>query len=77
MLTRALGHGYSRQSVLRLLESGILAGHQMKPRGRWWILSNSVNSYSARILAQDAGEAARFSGSVRVVNTGGMARVLM
>ncbi len=46
----ALGHGYSRKSVVRLLEQGALQGHQMKPRGRWWILASSVNEYINRLF---------------------------
>ncbi len=52
ILGAALGHGYSRQSVLRLLEEGLLLGHQMKPRGRWWVVSRSVRTYIASL--QDA-----------------------
>jgi hypothetical protein len=50
ILSRALGHGYSRQSIVRLLESGTLVGHQMTPRGRWWILSSSLRVYIQEIL---------------------------
>lgn len=56
ILSHSLGHGYSRQSIVRLLESGVLTGHQMKPRGRWWILSSSLRAYAQSILKQDMGE---------------------
>jgi hypothetical protein len=56
ILSHTLGHGYSRQSIVRLLESGALMGHQMTPRGRWWILSSSLRVYAQSILKQDAGE---------------------
>lgn len=56
MLSHALGHGYSRQSVVRLLESGALAGHQMTPRGRWWILSRSLRVYVESVLRQQSWE---------------------
>jgi hypothetical protein len=56
ILGAALGHGYSRQSVLRLLEEGILLGHQMKPRGRWWIVSSSVHAYIAGLQNADAAQ---------------------
>lgn len=55
ILAHVLGHGYSRQSVLRLLESGVLVGHQMTPRGRWWILSASVRAYAQSVLKQNEG----------------------
>lgn len=55
MLSHMLGHGYSRQSVLRLLEAGDLVAHQMKPRGRWWIEGNSVRAYARRVLGQNFG----------------------
>lgn len=56
ILSHALGHGYSRQSIVRLLESGALAGHQMTPRGRWWILSSSLRVYLQSILRQNTRE---------------------
>jgi hypothetical protein len=54
ILGAALGHGYSRQSVLRLLEEGLLLGHQMKPRGRWWIESSSIRAYIAGLQNAEA-----------------------
>jgi hypothetical protein len=53
VLSRALGHGYSRQSIVRLLESGVLAGHRMTPRGHWRILSSSVRAYIESIFGQN------------------------
>jgi hypothetical protein len=61
ILSHILGHGYSRQSIVRLLESGVLTGHQMTPRGRWWILSSSLRVYAQSILRQDTGECASLS----------------
>ena len=54
MLSYALGHGYSRQSIVRLLEAGILTGHQMTKRGRWWVLSSSLKAYTQSILEWNA-----------------------
>lgn len=67
ILSHTLGHGYSRQSIVRLLESGVLTGHQMTPRGRWWILSSSLRVYAQSILRQDAGECDRPSGVAQLV----------
>jgi hypothetical protein len=53
ILSHTLGHGYSRQSVVRLLEAGVLVGHQMKARGRWWILSSSLSAYTQSIFRQN------------------------
>lgn len=54
ILSHTLGHGYSRQSIVRLLEAGALAGHQMKSRGRWWILSRSLHVYVESVLGRQA-----------------------
>jgi hypothetical protein len=67
ILSHTLGHGYSRQSILRLVESGLLMGHQMKPRGYWWILSSSLRVYAQSILKQNAGECYGLSGVAQLV----------
>ena len=68
ILSHTLGHGYSRQSIVRLLEAGVLTGHQMIPRGRWWILSSSLRVYAQSILRQNMGECDGLSGVNHLVN---------
>jgi hypothetical protein len=30
---------------MRLIEAGIIAAHQMRPNGRWWISSTALGVY--------------------------------
>lgn len=69
ILSHELGHGYSRQSIVRLLESGALAGHQMTPRGRWWILSGSLRIYIQSVLRQNSRERSGFGDVDQLVTT--------
>jgi hypothetical protein len=50
ILANALGHGYSRQSVVRLIEEGSLHAHRLRRRGQWYIDSNSVLKLIQNIL---------------------------
>lgn len=67
ILSNALGHVYSRQSVMRLLEAGVLVGHQMKARGHWWILSSSLSAYTQSIFRQNDIECGGLSGVAQLV----------
>lgn len=42
----------SEMSVIRYLESGLLRGYQMKPRGWWRIIASSVTEFERRIAAE-------------------------
>ena len=68
MLGHVIGYGYSPQSIVRLLESGGLIGHRMKPRGRWWVLSGSLAGYIHSILRQDVGMFDGLSDVAQLVN---------
>lgn len=74
ILSHTLGHGYSRQSIVRLLEAGALVGHQMTPRGRWWILSSSLRVYADSVLGQHTGERNGFGDLNQVGRNGCSAR---
>lgn len=49
---RALG--ISKRTVLNMLESGQLVGHQLCDRGWWRIRKDSVIAYMAKIREQEA-----------------------
>ena len=50
MLAHALGHGYSRQTVVRLVEEGRLRAHRLPPRGYIWIETDSVLALILSVL---------------------------
>jgi len=50
MLTSALGHGYSRQGVYRLIESGDLRAHRVRKGGYLWVEQDSVVELIQRVL---------------------------
>jgi hypothetical protein len=50
MLTAALGHGYSRQGVYKLIESGDLRAHRVRKGGYLWVEQDSVTALIQRVL---------------------------
>lgn len=52
IMMSALGHGFSRTQILRLLDEGRLRGHQLKPRSRWWVETESVYELIQTILPE-------------------------
>jgi hypothetical protein len=50
ILTSALGHGYSTQSVRRLVESGDLRAHRVRKGGYIWVEQDSVLELIKRVL---------------------------
>ncbi len=54
ILASSLGHGYSRQSVYRLIESGELKAHRVRQGGHIWVEVDSVLALISRTLAEPA-----------------------
>lgn len=54
ILTNALGHGFSRQSVYRLVESGDLRAHRLRRGGRIWIEMDSILDLITKTLNSPA-----------------------
>lgn len=54
ILSSALGHGYSRQSVYRLIESGNLKAHRVRQGGHIWVEVDSVLALISKTLAAPA-----------------------
>jgi hypothetical protein len=54
ILASSLGHGYSRQSVRRLIESGDLKAHRVSRGGRIWVDVDSVLTLISKTLAEPA-----------------------
>ena len=52
MMTDALGHGYSRRSVSRLVESGALRAHRVRKGGWLWIEQDSVRKLIEQIKTE-------------------------
>ncbi len=54
ILASALGHGYSRQSVYRLIESGDLRAHRVRTGGHIWVEVDSVLELISKTLEKPA-----------------------
>ena len=54
ILSSALGHGYSRQSVYRLVESGDLKAHRVREGGHIWVDLDSLLELISNALAKPA-----------------------
>jgi hypothetical protein len=54
ILSSALGHGYSRQSVYRLIECGELKAHRMPHGGHIWVDVDSVLALISKTLTEPA-----------------------
>jgi hypothetical protein len=54
ILASALGHGYSRQSVYRLIESGDLKSHRVRRAGRIWVEVDSILELISKTLNDPA-----------------------
>jgi hypothetical protein len=54
ILASSLGHGYSRQSVYRLIESGDLKAHRVRRGGHIWVDMDSILSLISKTLTEPA-----------------------
>jgi hypothetical protein len=54
IMTSALGHGYSRKSVYRLVESGDLKAHRVRRGGHIWVDLDSVLALISKTLQEPA-----------------------
>jgi hypothetical protein len=54
IMTSALGHGYSRQSVYRLIESGDLKAHRVRRGARLWVDLDSILALVTKALQEPA-----------------------
>jgi hypothetical protein len=54
ILASSLGHGYSRQSLYRLIESGELKAHRVRHGGHIWVEVDSILALISKTLAEPA-----------------------